>query len=373
MINTIIKDGKIIANINDLKNWEKNPRSIKEKDYERLKKQIGKLNVYKPLLITNEGTVLGGNMRLRAYKELGIRDIWVSVVDATTEKKKLEYALSDNDRAGFYDSDLLANMIPQYPDFDWSQYAVDIKFPENIQQLIDNIAPIEEFKREQVKDIKDIKILNLYSCIGGNRRLWGELDITAVELNPEIAKIYQYYFPNDKIIITDAHKYLEEHFEKYDFIWSSPPCPTHSRMRKNFGNSKPIYPDMKLYEEILFLQGYFKGKWCIENVISWYDSLIKPQERGRHYYWANFDIPDNEVFNEIEIDSIDRFDNKMIKKWGFDLTNFKVSSDYPKDKIIRDIIHPEVGKYILEHAYNKEKEEEWQTITPIIDKINKKE
>jgi site-specific DNA-cytosine methylase len=68
--------------------------------------------------------------------------------------------------------------------------------------------------------------------IGGNRKLWdGDIEITAVEIDPKIAKIYQDFFPNDKVIVSDAHQYLLEHFKEYDFIWSSPPCPTHSRMR----------------------------------------------------------------------------------------------------------------------------------------------
>ena len=96
---------KDIRKLSTLKNWDKNPRSIKDKDFQRLKKQIQKLGQYKPLIITQEGVVLGGNMRLRAYRELGLKDIWVSIIDASTEEKKLEYALSDNDRAGFYDSE----------------------------------------------------------------------------------------------------------------------------------------------------------------------------------------------------------------------------------------------------------------------------
>ncbi|NOR84997.1 DNA cytosine methyltransferase, partial [archaeon] len=129
-----------------------------------------------------------------------------------------------------------------------------------------------------------MKILNLYSGIGGNRKLWGdEHEITAIELNPKIAKIYQDFFPNDIMIVADAHQYLLEHFEEFDFIWASPPCPSHSHIRKELGvevrgNIKPIFPDMKLYEEILFLKGYFKGKWVVENVISWYEPLIKPFE-----------------------------------------------------------------------------------------------
>ncbi len=110
-----------------------------------------------------------------------------------------------------------------------------------------------------------MKILNLYAGIGGNRKLWGnDHEITAVENNPKIAKIYKEFFPKDKVIVGEAHQYLLDHFKEFDFIWSSPPCPSHSHIRKELavgtGQSKPIYPDMKLYEEILFLQHYYSGK-----------------------------------------------------------------------------------------------------------------
>ena len=122
--------------LSELKNWEKNPRSIKEKDFERLKKQITDLKEFKPLIITADGTVLGGNMRLRAYKDLGITDVWVSVVEAPDEATKLRYALADNDRAGFYDSDLLANLTGEFPDFLWENYAVDLSSPITITNLL---------------------------------------------------------------------------------------------------------------------------------------------------------------------------------------------------------------------------------------------
>jgi len=70
-----------------------------------------------------------------------------------------------------------------------------------------------------------IKILNLYVGIGGNRKLWGdENEITAIEWEPEIARLYSKFFPKDKMIITDAHAYLLEHFREFDFIWASPPA-----------------------------------------------------------------------------------------------------------------------------------------------------
>ena len=90
-----------------------------------------------------------------------------------------------------------------------------------------------------------MKILNLYAGIGGNRKLWdGDIEVTAVELNPDIAKIYQDFFPDDKVVVTDAHQYLLDHFEEYDFIWSSPPCPTHSRFNhlNLIQNRKIKYP-----------------------------------------------------------------------------------------------------------------------------------
>lgn len=76
-----------------------------------------------------------------------------------------------------------------------------------------------------------MKILNLYAGLGGNRKLWGnDHEVTAVELDPEVARIYQSNFPNDTVIVGDAHDYLLKNFESFDFIWASPPCPSHSKM-----------------------------------------------------------------------------------------------------------------------------------------------
>ena len=144
---------------------------------------------------------------------------------------------------------------------------------------------------------KEIKILNLYAGIGGNRKLWNDADVTAVEINPDIAKIYSEFFPNDKVIVADAHEYLLNHYSEYDFIWTSPPCPTHSKMafcQSGWGNIR--YPDMKLYQEILFLKHFFKGKYVVENVVSFYDPLIEPVVFCRHYFWSNFNIKYKDYF-----------------------------------------------------------------------------
>ena len=145
-----------------------------------------------------------------------------------------------------------------------------------------------------------VRVLNLYAGIGGNRKLWEGVDVTAVEYREDIAAVYKDHFPNDNVVVGDAHQYLLDHYEEFDFIWSSPPCQTHSRARMwGFKNNRKVekkYPDMKLYQEILFLKHYFTGKWVVENVNPFYEPLIPPtKEMGRHLFWSNFRISNTEI------------------------------------------------------------------------------
>ena len=169
---------KEILDISKLHEWKDNPRSITKSGFERLKKQITKLGQYKPLLITPDGEILGGNMRFKAYLELGIKDIWVSVVNPKDENEKLEYALSDNDRAGFYDEDLVANMIPNF-DIDWQDYAIDLKEPVNLGDLIDKFTPVEEDEVPEVSDEPAISKLGEVYQLGRHRLMCG--DSTKIE------------------------------------------------------------------------------------------------------------------------------------------------------------------------------------------------
>ena len=199
-----------------------------------------------------------------------------------------------------------------------------------------------------------MKILNLYAGIGGNRKLWdGDIEVTAVENKPEIAKIYQDFFPNDKVIVGDAHQYLLDHYKEFDFIWSSPPCPSHSRLaicRKNQKDWQVKYPSMKLYEEILLLQHYFKGKWVIENVISYYNPLIKPQRLGRHYYWSNFYLGNvNENINEDVANPTIRV---LEKYHGFDLSKYEFKH-YDKRLMLRNCVKPTHALHIFNMAFKE--------------------
>ena len=202
-----------------------------------------------------------------------------------------------------------------------------------------------------------MKILNLYACLGGNRYKWNEvkddIEVTAVEWDEELAKLYQDRFPNDKVIVADAHQYLLDHYKEFDFIWSSPPCPTHSRARywnsSNYDTkTKPIFPDMKLYEEILFLKHYFKGKFVVENVIPYYEPLIIAQKKGRHLYWTNFNLPNNLNDRRFKISSAKNEFNGLCKFHEYDFNKYK--GDQPLKKIARNLVDYEAGKTILETA-----------------------
>lgn len=199
-----------------------------------------------------------------------------------------------------------------------------------------------------------MKILNLYAGIGGNRKLWGDShEITAVEKEQYIADVYKDLFPNDTVIVGDAHQYLLDHFSEYDFIWASPPCPTHSQTN-NFLHAQGVirYPDMSLYQEIIFLKHFYKGKYCIENVESYYTPLIEPQKSGRHYFWANFRIPQG--MEHVKIGRMGKLkegqrgdDRHKMDALGFDLSKY---TGFQKEKVLRNCVTPEIGKAILDCA-----------------------
>ena len=199
-----------------------------------------------------------------------------------------------------------------------------------------------------------MKILNAYSGLGGNRKKWENVEVTAVEYNEKIAKVYKNNFPEDNIVISDAHDYILKNHEKFDFIWSSPPCQSHSRMMKATRHKVKKFPDLKLYEEIIFLQHFFKGKWVVENVKPYYDPLIKPTAiLGRHYFWSNFDI------SQFDVPSPKGFINSgtikeanKLKEWlGIHYEgNIYYEGNHCPGQVLRNCVHPDVGLHVFNES-----------------------
>lgn len=190
------------------------------------------------------------------------------------------------------------------------------------------------------------KVLNLYAGIGGNRKLWDGFQVTAVESEQYIADAYKKLYPEDTVVVGDAHQYLIDHFAEFDFIWSSPPCPSHSRANLSLqGYGIYRYPDMSLYQEIIFLSHFFKGKWVVENVIPYYEPLIKPNYTiDRHHFWTNFEIPPKEM---------ERYHNvarakKEVLAEHHGITLPPGTKD--QRKLLRNAVNPILGNHILESA-----------------------
>jgi DNA (cytosine-5)-methyltransferase 1 len=195
-----------------------------------------------------------------------------------------------------------------------------------------------------------VKVLNLYAGLGGNRKLWKGCQVTAVEYTKKIADVYQRLNPNDEVVVCDAHQYLLENYQNFDFIWSSPPCQSHSRMIRSGKNRKPRYPDMRLYEEILFLQHNFSGKYVVENVKPYYRPFLKPRPMGRHLYWSNFEWDDFEVsqpkgfINKTNLEG-----KKALMDWlGIHYNeNIYYEGNHCPAQILRNCVHPLIGEHIF--------------------------
>lgn len=193
-----------------------------------------------------------------------------------------------------------------------------------------------------------LKVLNLYAGIGGNRKLWADCDVTAVESEQYIADVYTNLYPNDIVVVEDAHQYLLDHFKEFDFIWSSPPCPSHSRMRTSLVKSNPVYPDMKLYEEIIFLKQFYKGNWVVENVVPYYKPLVTPSALlDRHYFWSNYIIgTDGDFARNYKGRVTDQTKETLAAHHDIDLP----ITTKNQRKLLRNAVNPIVGLHVFNEA-----------------------
>lgn len=163
-------DNSSIIAIDKLTHYERNPRIVKKTDIERLKKQITRLGVYKPLLIDQNNVVLGGNQRLHALKALGHKEVWVSRVEPKTEAERLEYVISDNDAIGVTDEQLLAELVTEFGDIDLQTYKYASGEPFDLKTLLskfggklkeDDVPSLEENPLSKVGEIYELGVHRL--------------------------------------------------------------------------------------------------------------------------------------------------------------------------------------------------------------------
>ena len=200
-----------------------------------------------------------------------------------------------------------------------------------------------------------MRILNLYAGVGGNRLKWDgpRPEVVAVEWDPKIAAVYTGLFPDDEMVIGDAHQYLLDHGSEFDFIWSSPPCQSHSQMVKAGRNRSPRYPDMALYEEIIYLQHFAKVPYVVENVQPYYEVLVPAQKVGRHLFWSNLDLSNVEdvprpkgFIYQKQVGKQDLMDWLGIHYEG----NVYYGNSHCPFQVLRNCVHPDLGAQILDLA-----------------------
>lgn len=203
------------------------------------------------------------------------------------------------------------------------------------------------------------KVLNLFAGLGGNRKKWDDVEVVAVEYDKKIAAVYQRLYPDDLVVVDDCYSYLLAHFSEFDFVWGSPPCQSHSRMIRSGRNRKPIYPDLRLYELVLFLQYNFDGLWCIENVIPYYEPFLKPKKLGRHLFWSNFNIDQMREVPEFKnmINRQNLQQKKLLMDW-LDIhyeENIYYEGNHCPTQILRNCVHPDIGLHVFNCAYAQRK------------------
>ncbi len=203
-----------------------------------------------------------------------------------------------------------------------------------------------------------MKCLILYAGLGDTMNLVDDTEhqITNIELNQQIAEVLQDRKPNQHVIVADAHQYLLDHAEQYDFIQSSRPCQSHTAMMKFTRHKLNRYPDFGMYEEIVWLQHFFKGLWYVENVNPYYEPLIKPAQKiGRRLFWSNFEIPSMPGYprspaNMINTTSVAH--KKIMMDWlgiHYD-KNIYYDGNHCPVQVLRNYMHPLIGKHIFDAA-----------------------
>jgi len=137
--------------VTDIKSNPNNPRIIKDEKFEKLKKSIKefpKMMALRPMVINEDNIVLGGNMRLKALKELGYTDVpdeWVKRAEYLTDEEARRFIIADNVGFGEHDWDILANEWDTDELADWGLEG----FPFNADELEE---PIKEDRQIEICD-----------------------------------------------------------------------------------------------------------------------------------------------------------------------------------------------------------------------------
>jgi DNA modification methylase len=155
--------------ISEVKTNPKNPRLIKDDKFKKLVKSIQEfpqMLELRPIVVDENNIVLGGNMRLKACKEAGLKEVFIVKADNLTEQQKDEFIVKDNVGFGEWDWDMLAN---EWDTEKLDEWGLDLPIDLSVTEL-----EAEEDNYEVPSEIKtDIVLGDLFE-IGEHRLLCGD-------------------------------------------------------------------------------------------------------------------------------------------------------------------------------------------------------
>ena len=126
-------------NINKIKGNPSNPRIIKDEKFKKLVKSINgfpEMLEKRPIVVDEDMMVLGGNMRWKACKDAGLKEVWIDVAEGWTQEQKDEFIIKDNANFGEWDWDILAN---EWDSVQLAEWGLDA------WQNLDDIETSDEF------------------------------------------------------------------------------------------------------------------------------------------------------------------------------------------------------------------------------------
>lgn len=142
--------------ISKIKNNENNPRYIKDENFKKLVKSIKdfpEMLELRPIVVDNDMVVLGGNMRLKACIEAGLKEVPIIIADQLTEEQKKEFIIKDNVGFGEWDWDILANEWDIDLLEDWSLKVDDTK--EETENFATDITVTLKMNNEYLEELKE--------------------------------------------------------------------------------------------------------------------------------------------------------------------------------------------------------------------------
>ena len=170
-----------LINIQEVRPNENNPRFIKDYKFKKLVKSIKEfpqMLKLRPIVVNSDMVVLGGNMRLKACKEAGLKEVWVLKADDLTEQQQREFIVKDNVGFGEWDWDVLGNEWNVQQLEDWGMEIIGFDVDED--DLSDSFslpdgdkAPFQQqtytladAQAEQIKNaIADVKKTEEYNYV----------------------------------------------------------------------------------------------------------------------------------------------------------------------------------------------------------------